>query len=415
MNESACYRIHVLELVSSLDKGGRTVRILEGARCLQEGGFEISVRSFSPPAPWVTSRWPEIKDIERIEKKKGIDPACILRLCKLIRKNKIDILHAHTEDALLYGGLAARIMRIPAIGTFHRSRPECYEPTLKSRIWNRLMAKQIAVSKSFRTLMIGRTNVPANRVSVIHGSVDMSRFPMVDSAEKAAIRQRLNIPLDAPILLSMGHLGPIKGHDVVLRAMPSIHRHFPKAKLYIAGDGSDDERGELESLANDLAIANDTILLGQIHNPAEWFAACDLFVLSPRQEAFGLVFVEAASSGRPAIASRIGGIPEIVEHDKTGLLVEPEDSKGIANAVLELLHSPERIEAMGVNARRHAAAHFSNECLARAYANLILALVPSAKANGHLSHCAQFEQAIYSDAANTSNPSGMHFSAAAEH
>lgn len=376
-------RLHVLELVRGLDKGGRTVRILEESRCLQDLGFRVTVASLDAPARWVRERWPEVENFVVWGTRGEAGLRGLLGLCQLIRRLRVDVVHAHSEDGYLYGGLAATATRVPALGTFHRSRIEFYRRDLKTRIWNRLLRKQVAVSTNRRDLMVRLSGVPADRIAVVHGGVDSKRFPFAGPEARAAARRRLGLSLDTPLLLGIGHLGLIKGHDIAIQALPDILREFPATQLYLAGDGEPEELAALQRLVAGKSLGDRVAFLGQINNPAEWLAASDLFVQVPRDEAFGLVFAEAASVGRPVVASRVGGIPEIVMPNETGLLVEPEDIDGVSRAVKDLLRQPAEIERMGIDARRRAEMHFSAEAVARSYAAMMLKLVPSEKARQH--------------------------------
>jgi glycosyltransferase involved in cell wall biosynthesis len=152
--------------------------------------------------------------------------------------------------------------------------------------------------------------------------------------------------------------------------------------LYLAGDGNEADRSRLERLIVELGLSGRVTLLGQIHDPERWLAASDLFVQPSREEAFGLVYAEAAASGIPVVATRVGGIPEIVLDGESGLLVESEDAGALATAIVELLSDPARRERMGESARRRAELHFSIEKMAKSYAELMRGLAVGTRSRG---------------------------------
>src|SRR5262249_26205653 len=156
-------------------------------------------------------------------------------------------------------------------------------------------------------------------------------------------------------------LSPEKGFDIALTAFASLVRRFPRAHLIIAGDG--EERSKLEHQIRRLGLATRVELTGAIA-PDEVPALLNTVtaVLIPsRQEPFGLVALEAALMARPVVATRVGGLPEVVRHEQTGLLVKPEDPGALAAALAHLLDHPDTASRMGQAARRRAQEVFSLE------------------------------------------------------
>jgi glycosyltransferase involved in cell wall biosynthesis len=155
---------------------------------------------------------------------------------------------------------------------------------------------------------------------------------------------------EAPIVGTAARLVPIKGLDVLVRAVATL----PNARLEIAGDGP--ERARLERLARELGTADRITFLGWQDDLAECFARWTLASVASRDEGFGIAALEAMAAGLPVVASRVGGIPELVEHERSGLLVPPGDIAALANALGELTADPQRAAAMGAAARERAAA-----------------------------------------------------------
>lgn len=198
----------------------------------------------------------------------------------------------------------------------------------------------------------------ASRLSVVYGGLDA---PAAVSAPPRT---------DAPRLLCLGRIAEEKGFDIALRAMPKILRRFPAAHLVVAGDGP--ARSDLEALARELGLGDAVDFLGWVppQEVPELMKQITLVAVPSRQEAFGLTALEAAMMARPVVAARVGGLPEIVAHGHTGLLVEAEDAGELAGAIMSLLGDSGRMAEMGRSARDRAAKLFSWESYIDAYDSL---------------------------------------------
>ncbi len=185
---------------------------------------------------------------------------------------------------------------------------------------------------------------------------------------RESARERLGIPPDMTLLLGVGRLEPRKGIDRVIRALPLLRRAIPNLHYAVVGEGA--AREQWARLAHALGVAESVTWCGEVEDDTlrEWYRAADLFVLTPTPgpgevEGFGLVFVEAAACGLPAVAGVNGGTPEAVRHGETGLLVFDDSPQALAEAVAALLRAPERRATMG-----RAAVEFARDLRARARA-----------------------------------------------
>ena len=208
--------------------------------------------------------------------------------------------------------------------------------------------------------MIEELGVPASRIHVVYPGVDVQRFrPEVDGS---ALRARY-APAGGVVLLSVGRLQRRKGHDLAIEAMAKLDQALPITYL-IAGDGA--ERARLEGLTAQLGQQHRVRFLGEV--PAEdlprYYAACDIFVLPNRDtdndvEGFGIVFLEAAATGRPSIGGRSGGVPEAVADQVTGFLVGGTDPDELATTIRKLAESEDLRHAMGAAGRARACQDFT--------------------------------------------------------
>ena len=205
---------------------------------------------------------------------------------------------------------------------------------------------------------------------VVPPGVDTARFQPLDSAERASVRQELGLPVDAPLVVSVSRLVPRKGMDTLIRAAARLRDRVPDVVVAIAGSGRD--RARLEGLI--ASTGAPVRLLGRVPDEVlpGLYGAGDVFSMSCRnrwggleQEGFGIVFVEAAAAGVPAVAGESGGSAEAVVHGETGLVVpRPDASDQVADALADLLDDEARRREMGRRARQRAEIEFSYDVLA---------------------------------------------------
>jgi glycosyltransferase involved in cell wall biosynthesis len=176
-------------------------------------------------------------------------------------------------------------------------------------------------------------------------------------------------PVPGPIVGSVGRLAPEKGYDVLLHALQAL----PDVTAVLVGDGPDRER--LERLTHELGLESRLIMPGWQTDPRPWLPTFDVFVLPSRLEALPLAIIEAMLASRPVVASRVGGVPEVVLDERTGLLVRPADPDSLAGALRRLLESPDRREHMGRAGRRLARQEFSAGRMVRSFESLYEELV----------------------------------------
>jgi len=300
--------------------------------------------------------------VTHLEARNLRDVGAFGRLRRLVRDENIDLVHAHLTYAATWGGLLARMTGVPCVATLHTGPVEnaawsrdAIRERLLGFVADRWCAAVVAVSEAARAQHAQRGRIPAGRMRVIHNGVDVEAF--LGAARRNEVRRVLGLETGQPTLLAVSALRPGKGLEVVLRAMALIARDRPEARLLIAGEGT--LRARLEQQAAELGIAGSVRWLGLRRDIADLLSAADLFVLASRRDAFPTVLLEAMAAARPVVATRVGGIPEIVEHGETGLLVEAGDPEALAAAAGVLLDDPERAAAFGAAGRDRVRRHFS--------------------------------------------------------
>jgi glycosyltransferase involved in cell wall biosynthesis len=206
------------------------------------------------------------------------------------------------------------------------------------------LAHAIVANSAAAAAQLAREGVPDEKVRLIPNGVDTERFGRARSAR----------PIRRVVMVA--NLRPEKGHDVLLAAVPRILAVHPDAEFVLAGSGPC--RDALESQARAGGVDRRVRFLGECRNVPEVLADGDLFVLPSRTEAMPNAVIEAMAAGLPVVASDVGGIPELIAHDRTGLLVPAGDPAALAAAVTELMTDPARAAALGRSARAFIAREF---------------------------------------------------------
>ncbi|MCB2102704.1 MAG: glycosyltransferase, partial [Rhodobacterales bacterium] len=233
--------------------------------------------------------------------------------------------------AVRLGALLDRPVVITARGTDLNVLPDFPGPRRQIIDAARRAAGLVTVSAALRD-RLADLGIPADRVRVLRNGVDMARFHPGDREDR-----RRRFGLDGPTVVSVGNLVPLKGHDLVIRALADLP---PDTRLLIAGDGP--ERAALEGLAGSLGLAGRVTLMGRVA-PADMpalYGAADVLVLASSREGLPNVLLEALASGTPVVSTRVGGTPEVVTAPQAGRLVADRTPQALAAALADVLHAP---------------------------------------------------------------------------
>lgn len=281
------------------------------------------------------------------------DVAPLWKLRKLIKEVRPDILHVHLQPAELYSALALiGIWNKPAfVITKHNDDPFHHGPG--NRLVGSLIARQadriIAVSEAVKSYTCGQYNYPASNVVTIHHGIDRRPFEQVDALTRQAIRSEWSVPENAILIGTAARLHEQKALHVFLGAYAQ-YRQAAKIPSRLALLGSGPLEQDLKKLAQQLNIAHEVVWPGFRNDMQAVMNAFDVFALTSVREGFGLSILEAMSASKPVIATAVGGITEIVIHEKTGLLCHVNSTEDVANAML-------RLESASLRAQLGAAGH----------------------------------------------------------
>ncbi len=276
-----------------------------------------------------------------------IDPVGIIRMARIIRERRIDVVHTHLSTSSTNGALAARLARRPAVATVHG---------LSGRLSFVFAHRLIAVSEEVKRHLVAQGDSPG-KIRVVHNGID---FPDVSAEEVARVRTELELGGAFPVIGTVARVTPLKGIKFAIEALALVRERFPTATYLVLGDG--DGLLECQELASRLGLASAVRFLGYRTPVEPYLAAMDLLAFPSLKEAMGIALVEAAGQGVPAVATNVGGIPEVVTAE-TGILVPPSDAPAMASGLVELASDEGRRKAMSAAARSRARGLFGREAM----------------------------------------------------
>jgi L-malate glycosyltransferase len=284
-----------------------------------------------------------------------LDLRAAWRLSRIVRQLGPGLVHAHDPHAVALAALALSIANpSPAIPLVASRRVDFH---LKGNSLSRWKYRQvdcfIAASEAIRAMLI-TDGVPAARVVTVHEGIDVDR---VAATPPAKVHGEFWLPVHAPVIGNVAALVPHKGHRDLIDAAALVVREVPDARFVILGDGP--LRPALERQIADHSLEKHVLLAGFRTDVLALHRGFDIFALTSVTEGLGTSLLDAMGAGKPVVATRTGGIPEVVVDGETGLLAEPRDSVGIARALVALLRNPALRERLGRAGYARVRAHFS--------------------------------------------------------
>ncbi len=341
----------VLHTESSPGLGGQELRTLSEARWTAERGWRVLLAG-QPDGRFVGQAHAEGLEAVGVRMRGAWDLGAVCALQRLIRRERVSMVHTHSSVDGWVGGLAARAAGVPVVRTRHVS-------IRIRRRWNpvyRWLADRVITSgEAIRKLVI-EAGVDPGRVVAIPAGVDLAEFTG-GSGDGHAMRKSLG--LARPVIGSVAMFRGSKGHAHLLDAFAAVHARHPAARLLLVGDGI--RRPWVEGLAKNRGLGEAVVFTGFRADVPVLLRAMDCFVLaSTRTEGVPQSLLQAFAAGVPVVASAIGGIPEVVKDGETGILVPPEDAAALARAIESVLSDGSGAAARARGARRLVEERFSH-------------------------------------------------------
>ena len=348
-------RIKIAQVITRLDWGGSPdiVRIM----CAHLDPRNYDITLVTGPTKYPTAKTSEFlksfkgKVIEIPHLKREVNPfddiPAFFELYNLFRRERFDIVHTHTTKAGILGRIAARLARCRV--TVHTPHGHIFYGYFSPAATGAIVAaesfatlftdKIIALTQLEKRDMIKFGVARADKIEVIYQGLELEKYALAAPC-RALTRKSFNIEDDELVVGMVGRLEPVKGADYFVEAAKLISPAAPKVKFIMAGDGS--LREKLEARVKMSGLMPKFIFAGWREDIPEILSMLDVLVLPSLNEAVGMAALEAGAAGVPVVATNVGGIPEVVKDNETGILVGPGDPQALAEAINALLKDPEK-------------------------------------------------------------------------
>ena len=359
--------MRVVQISSAQTLGGGERHLADLANALAARGHEVyaAVRPNSPLPN-------ELSDLKRenivtLPLRNSLDVLSARKLARLVRQNKIEIVHAHMARDY---PLAAYAVRRNPLAKLIVTRHVLFPLSRLHKITLSHAARVVAVSEAVARGLSAQGLTPRERIVVIPNGINIQRFDHARSQfDRAAFCRRWKIAEDRLLVGSVGEIKSLKGHEDFLHAAAIIVRRISNAHFLITGADTSrtrEHRTALEELVAKLGLANQVHLFGWLDDIAEFYCALEVFVSASRTESFGLAIAEAMACATPVVATETEGAKEIIENGETGLLVPVGGIEALATAVTTLLEDGTMRQRTGACAHQVVQERFSLERMVEA-------------------------------------------------
>lgn len=369
--------VRVMHLLPELRLGGMEKGVVKLVNALQHRRVASSVCSFDTTDEIRRSLNPQVS-VFVLGRRPGNDPLLVLRLVRLLRRERPDIVHSHSWGTLCEGYVAARVAGVGLFIHGEHGTMELRPRNVRVQRWVWSRADQIlSVSSTLADRMAEEIGIPRERVRVILNGADLARFRHYG---RSVARGQLQIDDNCFVVGTVGRLVPVKDHAALLEALGLLVIRGVRCQALIVGDGP--LGPALRAHAERLGLGAVVRFLGSRSDVERVFQAIDLFVLTSSSEGLPNTVLEAMASGLPVVSTDVGGVAELVEQGKTGILVPSGEPVAIADAIAALADDPCLRVRMGQAGRQRACEGFDIRRMVDDYERLYLDLVSPSLRSG---------------------------------
>ena len=350
--------MRILFLSTSMGMGGADSQLLSAAHGMRSRGHEVRIVSLTQLGPMGLEAQRAGIPTESLDMRRGVpDPRGLVRLVRLVRAWRPDVLHSH----MVHANLMARVLRVITpvpvmVSTIHniyeggRLRMAAY------RLTNALVDHVTIVSQAAADRFVRDRIVPKSLLTVIPNGVDTEQFRRIPRELGHSLRQSLGLEQEF-VWLAVGRFEIAKDYPNMLRGFSRVRERFPHAILLLVGRGS--LQSETERLAQSLDLGSGVRFLGVRDDVVQVMSAADGYVMSSAWEGMPMVLLEAAAAGLPIVTTRVGGNHEVVRDGESGFVVPPRDHEALGRAMLQLMELSEtERRSMGDRGREIIRAHY---------------------------------------------------------
>lgn len=356
--------IKVLYISWGLEVGGKEHVIDQLVRGLPRERFTGIVWALRRQGPFYSRLEEDGYPVRFFGKRPGFDPRTVFHLRREILKLEPDLIHVHDFTSTLAALSALYLKRKPpVIATEHLAY--LYLNPVKKKIYELLLRNTVTVTAVSTPLVRALRKKLGQSVPLVYipNGIDLSRFrKQVDREDK---RKSLGLSSPGPIIVMVGRLEFNKNYELLLRAAGLVRRRVRDCRFLIVGDGS--LRNSLEQLTRRLGLNNNVRFLGERMDVPEIMRIADLGVLSSRREGFPLVLLEYMAAAKPVVATRVGGVGELIRDGQEGFLVRSGDAENFADRIIRLIKNPAKAREMGRKGREVVRERFSLKAMIRSY------------------------------------------------
>lgn len=299
--------------------------------------------------------------------------AILRNLVGLIRQRRVTILHTHEFFMNAVGLVASRLSGIPLVATVHGKNyyAERFRRRLAYRLVGRFADQVVAVSEDVKGFLAERVGIPMDRIRVVPNGVPVDGEAFQERL--SILRKSLGLDENSHVVGTVGSLYTVKGHKYLIDAAVHIIRRCPDVTFLIVGRGR--LREELETQARSLGVDPYIRFLGHRDDVRDLLGLFDVFVLPSLSEGMPLSLLEAMAAGVPVVATRVGGVIDVLEDGKTGLLIPPEDIQPLAESIITLLEDRALAKEIGEVARQVVRRRFSVSRMVDDYKEIYAGLI----------------------------------------
>jgi glycosyltransferase involved in cell wall biosynthesis len=269
---------------------------------------------------------------------KIMDWQTLRQLVRCVRDKDVDVIHAHSPKAYVYGAFASLITGCPLVISVHSLTQVPRRRKMFEKILLRCAHQIVSVSSDVTHRLWLERHVPPRKISTIKNGIDVDTFRPIEPEEKSSIRRTLKLPLDGFIIGTVGRVVPVKNYPLLITAFSRLASTTDDTYLVIVGDGEQAE--ELANLVRQLKLSERVVLAGAQTNTIDWYHAFDSFVLSSISEGTPMALLEAGACGLPCVVTNVGGNIEVIKHHVNGLVVDSTSVESMYSALDQIYKDP---------------------------------------------------------------------------
>lgn len=369
----------ICHVLHTLNTGGAEVLACEFGR-QQRDAFDIVYVCLDEAGNMASIMQQEGFKVTVLNRKPGFDYGLTKRLHKLFQEEKVSIVHAHQYAPFFYSAASRGIFaNHPSIlFTEHgRAFPDMRRPKrcLANRFLLRRQDRVVAVGEQVKRALIDFEGIPEKRIDVIYNGVQMERYSTpITPEQRSAVRKSLDTNPNDPVVIQVARLHPLKDHITAIQTFAKTVSKLPNSKFWIVGEG--DEREKITQEIQKLKLTDNVRLLGNREDVEVLIHAADAFLLTSISEGIPLTVIEAMFASTPCVCTNVGGLPEIIENGRNGLLAPARSSEALSDQLTEVLANPNRAKSLGQAAKLDAQLRFSDQAMHKAYREVYHQMLP---------------------------------------